>query len=282
MKNNILQEVRSMVFEALSVSNSVKRLSEKIFLQIETQIKPSKETKDKGYRLLRNSFSILFENKSVKVRYLVIDCYSYKIKETLKNSPDFIIDSYTDKDGIFLFLYAINGKLLNDIENNEKIYHETEHFYQESKGKKLISNPQLYEFALSEMKNMENNKIRRIAGAIIYLSEKSEIDAFIQQMQASITDPAAAIMEYKNTEAYEIYILLQKYIKKIRTIQKTENIELINTLYKKYNLNLKKIILRGEKAIKYLQIKIGKVLSYYIDYKDQTIKNLINGELDYE
>lgn len=176
---------RKILLEELSVSDSVKQITNEIYTQLLQKLKsiPSKISDRNNCVIKKGSFqyyTIKGKKDSIpdfKVNFVVYYLedeqeYSYLIKHKIINSGGY---TEAEKKCIGVFLSMIGNEPSNDFKST--IMHEVNHIYQISNGQ--TKNKSLYDEVVKRV-NSSNEEDRNIA-MLLYFSFQTEQDSFISQ-----------------------------------------------------------------------------------------------------
>ena len=176
---------RKILLEELSVSDSVKQITNEIYTQLLQKLKsiPSKISDRNNCVIKKGSFqyyTIKGKKDSIpdfKVNFVVYYLedeqeYSYLIKHKIINSGGY---TEAEKKCIGVFLSMIGNEPSNDFKST--IMHEVNHIYQISNGQ--TKNKSLYDEVVKRV-NSSNEEDRNIA-MLLYFSFPTEQDSFISQ-----------------------------------------------------------------------------------------------------
>lgn len=297
MKKTMVKEIRERVNEIKfflqeqsSVSREISAEAYQIFDEMNAHIKNHHKLRgDKMYEWISDEFThYVFndKNKPIKVHYIVVNCYTKEIFDGLKDVFDDFHNSFSrKKDGknedgnmIILSYVALRDQVSKTYKNIKKIVHEFTHCFQYYKSgcQDNVKNRTLYDIANSvyneSVESGDLNSLRFMVAYSIYLSTKSEIDAFIQMLSEFLK--MNKHLEYQKSAAYKNYAYIKNTKQILEDIIQKNDIKTINDInntYKSANVNLNKIIKILDFGENYYIEKIGKVLSFYFNLKNDPV-----------
>jgi predicted transcriptional regulator len=160
-------------------------------------------------------------------------------------------------------LEMISGTLINVEEAKDSIQHELEHIYQQSMMKKEFGNKDLYRIVSLKLYN--GNKYDESVATILYMSFKSEIEAYANGLYAFVKEklsehPINIDIEFKKSAAYKK--LRELYEAKSFIIRHLNDKEMDDALYTyRYNgVTKEKLIKMAEDSYNEMIRRFGKAL----------------------
>jgi hypothetical protein len=196
IKHQIFDDVNAIIKEEMGISDEVSRMSNEIFNEIKRNVKNIKSSViDNGYGVKEGDFT-----KDVFGKKLTVFFKQHNFKDKT------YYNDYVQKYGVSAFdsissqRYLRNNRLiynmvsivfvtisghLNESEIKQDIQHELQHIYQQTKMNKSFGNDDLYRLVYKHI--YSTNKIEWAIAMVLYMSFKSEIEAFANGLYSYVT-----------------------------------------------------------------------------------------------
>lgn len=251
------------LFESLSISEEVERVSWRLYTIIRNKVVKEKEFK--------GEFPFRVFDKNFIIKWQVYDYYN--LNENVFVGAEVNFDTLTINLGLIVCDGEVDFDHLND-----SLQHEVEHVYQRMKrkeygakiGKDLDNNfnlkaKKLYDAARELMIDSNRKSFKYNLGRAVYLTFKSEQDAYVNGLYGKLKNNQSNISLEKllyDTDAYKQLRFMRSFYKKVfvdHLVKQEEFDELLNFLGVKEKW-LERTL--GE-AINRFSEKIGKVFSKF-------------------
>lgn len=238
---NLITESQRFINESNSVSFEIALESRKILDAINNDLsKNYKKHKIKFTEVFKNSFHYKVfndENNLLNVNYTISDTSEQEMFDYFQDTFDGVSNSFSDEQEIpiiVIHFVTLNGRIKKTYKNIEKIVHEFTHFYQYYKSgyNLIIKNNNLYFSAKKEYNDNVEGTLRKDLGYALYLSEKTEIDASIQQFSEFMKKCKNG--DYTKSKVYKRYqdiLNIYNILKSFKEDNNQDMISKINYLY---------------------------------------------------
>lgn len=268
----LLEELSQIITEELGISADVVDISKSLFNIINDGCKDTKyETDDAGILFKRLSFDQVISGHRVKI---YVKVYNFRnpaeYNNAIANNPSMLDCSSGYYRGTILFihlnLYQISGQIDNGVAL-DMIHHEVEHMFQQIKMGKTFGGTENNAMALSKMSSEDD--IERSCAVIVYMSQKSEQEAFTNGLYGYLLSNYA----YKDNirDLVDKSTAMEK-VKQLRNaVDIISNAEGGEKECMLYGINRNKMIAQGKKAIESMLRRIGRVIiKYHTDIEKVT------------
>ena len=241
---NLLTESNRLINESNSVSLEIALESRKILDAINNDLKKNyKKHKIKYAEVFKNSFYYKVfndENNLLNIYYTIADTSEDDMFKYYQNTFDGTSNSFSSEKEIpiiYVQFVTFNGRIKKTYKNIEKIVHEFTHFFQYYKSgyNPIIKKRDLYFSAQNENENNKEGTLRKDLGNALYLSEKAEIDASIQQFSEFMKKcKNGDYTQSKIYKRYEDILNIYNILKSFKEDNNQDMISKINSIYFDY------------------------------------------------
>lgn len=235
-----MDDLREILNEEMGIANKVVELSQSFYLQTIKALKQEKNANKTNEIFTKKNVSLTFYIDKMKVSTSVV-YRNFLSKDYVKiYDMPYLTDGgslYVNEKLSFMFIniYGICGTIVKD-KAMETIQHEIEHLYQEYLTKNQLSSNTIYVKAKDDMNSDDIN--RKKIGTLVYLSFKSEQEAFCNGLYAYIMDKNQPYTDdlLKESETWGLYMEMKSIFDELQTNNELKNI--FNEYFSQYGLTI--------------------------------------------
>ena len=265
---HFLDNLHTVLKEELGISKDVINISQNLSNIIRQDSRTKKPTIDSNnVKCIRSMFKYNLFDIEFNVIYRIYNFADYSEFQRLKDSYQLQSSFSFEKKRLILVGYGY-GKIFNEEDFNDGIYHEIEHLYQTIKSEKSLNSndSELYNLAIQSI-NSNNNEYMSILGYIIYLSRRFEQDAYSHGLYGLFRNSGLTTREdienvLPSTQIYGAYVQLTRCLSYL--VHNCTNRNLLNAV-NEYGKNFKWFINTTKKAKQNIQRKISRTITKYLN-----------------